>query len=60
MVDGEERAILAYRIEITKPNLDYTFWLSDAPTSFPRAMDESDILRNVTLRELKTVRRARR
>lgn len=60
MVDGEERAILAYRIEITKPKLDYTFWLSDAPTSFPRAVDESDILRNVTLRELKTVRRARR
>ncbi len=59
-VDGEERAVLSYRIEITKPNLDYVFWLSDAPTSFPRMLDDSEILRNATLRELKTVRRARR
>lgn len=60
IMDGEERAILSYRIEISKPNLDYVFWLSDAPTSFPRMVDDSEILRNTTLRELKIIRRSRR
>ncbi len=60
MVDGEERAILSHRIEISKPNLDYVFWLSDAPTSFPRVVDDSEILPNTMLRELKVLRPARR
>lgn len=59
-VDGERRVILCYRIEISKPNLDFILWVSDSPTSFPRMVDDSEILRNTTLRELKVIHPANR
>lgn len=59
-VDGEQRVILCYRIEISKPNFDFIFWLSDTPTSLPRMVDDSEILPNTVLKELKIVRRAGR
>jgi hypothetical protein len=55
-VNGVQQVILAYRVTITKPDLDYTFWLTDAPAAFARALDESDVLRNATLRELVSAR----
>jgi hypothetical protein len=51
-VNGVQQVILAYRVTITKPDLDYTFWLTDAPAAFARVLDDSDVLRNATLREL--------
>jgi hypothetical protein len=47
-----QQVILAYHVTITKPNLDYAFWLTDMPVAFARVLDESDALRNATLREL--------
>ena len=55
-INGEDRAVLSYRIEITEPRLDYTFWLTDAPTSVARVFDNSEILSNATLKELKTIK----
>lgn len=58
-VNDEERAVLSYRIEITKPHLDYIFWLSEAPPSLPRVIDDSDIIPRTTLKELKSYRSPR-
>lgn len=55
-VNNEERAVLSYRIEITKPHLDFIFWLSEAPPSFPRMIDDSDIIPLTTVKELKIYR----
>jgi hypothetical protein len=55
-INGIERAILAYRIEISKPRLDYTFWLADSPTAFSDAFDNSETLANAAVRELKIMR----
>lgn len=55
-VNGGQQVILAYRVTITKPDLDYTFWLTDAPAAFARVLDDSDVLRNATLRELVSAR----
>lgn len=56
IINGEEHAILSYRIAITKPRLAYTFWLTDSPTSIAKALDDSEALTNSTLRELKILR----
>lgn len=55
-VNGVQQVVLAYRVEIRKPNLDYTFWLTDEPAAFVRVLDESVALRNPTLRELVSAR----
>ena len=55
-INGEERAILSYIIEITKPRLDYTFWLTDSPSAVAKVPDDSEALTNSTLRELKLIR----
>ena len=55
-ISGTARAILAYKIEITKPRLDYIFWLTDSPTSIAEAVDNSDVLTNATQRELRVIR----
>ena len=55
-INGEERAILSYIIEITKPRLDYTFWLTDSPSAVAKVLDDSETLQNSTLRELKLIR----
>lgn len=52
IVNGQQRAVLAHRINITKPKLDYTFWITDSPTAILRAVDESTILTNITLKEI--------
>ncbi|MBX2993145.1 MAG: hypothetical protein KF749_18485 [Bacteroidetes bacterium] len=56
LIDGEERTILSYRVEITKPRMYYSFWITDTPASVARALDDSDVLRNAELRELKAIR----
>lgn len=55
IVNNVQRAVLAHRIRITKAKLDYTFWITDAPSVLLRALDESTILRNVRLREIGVV-----
>ncbi|MBI5473365.1 MAG: hypothetical protein HY961_13555 [Ignavibacteriae bacterium] len=51
------QAVLAYRIEILGPRLNYTLWLASSPTAIAKAFDDSSILRYATLRELASMRR---
>lgn len=55
LINGEEGTILSYRIEITKPRMYYSFWITETPPSIARALDDSDALRNAELRELKVI-----
>ncbi len=55
-INGVQRAVLSYRIEITKPRLDYKFWLVDSPTAVAKAIDDSEALSNLTFRQLTTMR----
>ncbi len=55
-INGVQRAVLSYRIEITKPKLDYKFWLVDSPTAVAKVIDDSEALPNSTLRQLATMR----
>lgn len=55
-INGVLRAVLSYRIEITKPRLDYSFWLTSSPTMIAGVVDESEALANSTLRELRVAR----
>lgn len=55
-INGVQRAVLSYRIEITKPRLDYKFWLVDSPTAVAKVIDDSEALSNSTFRQLTTMR----
>jgi hypothetical protein len=55
-LNGAEQAILTYKVRITKPKLDYTFWLSDTPGAIVRVLDDSEILERAKLRELVSAR----
>jgi hypothetical protein len=52
IVNGQQRAVLSHRINISKPKLDYTFWVTDSPSAVLRAVDESTILTNIMLKEI--------
>lgn len=56
IINGEERTILSSKVEIIKPRMYYALWISDSPSTVARMLDDSDILRNAVLRELKVVR----
>ena len=51
------QAVFAYRIEVFKSNLDYTYWFVDSPTAIAKVIDDSSILRYAKLRELASMRR---
>ncbi len=51
------QAVFAYRIEVFKSDLDYTYWFADSPTAIARVIDDSSILRYATLRELASMKR---
>jgi hypothetical protein len=55
-VNGIQQIVLAYRIHITKPNLDYTLWLTDSPGSVAKVFDDSESLERSKLRELASAR----
>lgn len=55
-INGVQRAVLSYRIEITKPRLDYKFWLVDSPTAVAKVIDDSEALPNSTFRQLTTMK----
>jgi hypothetical protein len=55
-LNGAGQAILTCKVRITKPQLDYTFWLSDNPGAVVRVLDDSDTLERAALRELVSAR----
>ena len=55
-INGTSRAVLSYKVEITKPRLDYTFWLTASPTVIAAVVDDSEALPNSTVRKLKVAR----
>jgi hypothetical protein len=55
-LNGSEQAILTYRLCITKPKLDYTFWISEIPGAVVRVLDDSEVLDRTALRELVSAR----
>jgi len=52
IVNGTQRVLLAYRIEITKPDLQFVIWMTDLPFGFLRLRDESTEVANGTLQDL--------
>ena len=53
-VNGAQRVLLAYRVNITKPDMEFIFWITDLPFGFLRLMDESTEVANGTLQDLTT------
>jgi hypothetical protein len=54
-INGEERTIFSFKVEITKPRMYYAFWITNSPSSVARTLDDSDVLRNTELKELKII-----
>jgi hypothetical protein len=55
IINGQERAMPSYRVQITESRLDYTFWITESPTTIARVFDNSNAIPNATLRELRVV-----